>query len=39
MPTAKNVDMGTPREIFNEQTMADCETPLFFSYMMQKGFF
>ncbi len=35
----KNVDMGTPQEIFNEQTMADCETPLFFSYMMQKGFF
>jgi molybdate transport system ATP-binding protein len=35
----KIVNMGTPREIFNEQTMSDCETPLFFSYMMQKGFF
>ena len=34
-----NVNMGTPQEIFNEQTMGDCETPLFFSYMMQKGFF
>ncbi|MBN2108291.1 MAG: ATP-binding cassette domain-containing protein [Deltaproteobacteria bacterium] len=30
---------GTPHEIFNEQNMADCETPLFFAYMMQKGFF
>ena len=35
----KNVNMGTPHEIFNEQSMSDCETPLFFSYMMQKGFF
>ncbi|MCX5901969.1 MAG: ATP-binding cassette domain-containing protein [Proteobacteria bacterium] len=34
-----NVDMGTPQEIFNEQNMPDCETPLFFSYMMHKGFF
>jgi molybdate transport system ATP-binding protein len=35
----KIVNMGTPHEIFNQQTMSDCETPLFFSYMMQKGFF
>lgn len=33
------MDKGTPHEIFNEQTMADCETPLFFGYMLQKGFF
>ncbi len=30
---------GTPHEIFNEQSMGECEAPLFFSYMLQKGFF
>jgi molybdate transport system ATP-binding protein len=33
------VQIGTPQEVFNTQTMPDCETPLFFSYMFTKGFF
>ena len=33
------VQIGKPQEVFNTQTMPDCETPLFFSYMFSKGFF
>lgn len=33
------VQTGSPQEVFNAQEMADCEFPLFFSYMMSKGFF
>ena len=33
------VQIGKPQEVFNTQTMPDCETPLFFSYMFTKGFF
>jgi len=33
------VQIGKPQEVFNTQTMPDCETPLFFSYMFTRGFF
>ncbi|MEI6125000.1 MAG: ATP-binding cassette domain-containing protein [Pseudomonadota bacterium] len=33
------VQTGPPQEVFNTQEMGDCEFPLFFSYMMRKGFF
>jgi molybdate transport system ATP-binding protein len=32
-------DAGTPREVFSMEAMPECEFPLFFSSMMQKGFF
>lgn len=31
--------VGKPHEVFNPQTMPECEFPLFFSYMISKGFF
>jgi molybdate transport system ATP-binding protein len=30
---------GKPHEVFNPQTMPECEFPLFFSYMFNRGFF
>ncbi len=30
--------VGRPHEVFNTQTMPECEFPLFFSYMFSKGF-
>jgi len=33
------VQTGSPQEVFNAQEMGDCEFPLFFSYMLRKGFF
>jgi molybdate transport system ATP-binding protein len=32
------VQSGKPYEIFNTQSMPECEFPLFFSYMFSKGF-
>lgn len=33
------VHTGTPHEVFDTQEMAECEFPLYFSYMLRKGFF
>ncbi len=31
--------MGKPHDVFNPQAMPECEFPLFFSYMFNRGFF
>jgi ABC-type hemin transport system ATPase subunit len=35
----KVIIAGKPHEVLNPEAMPECEFPLFFSYMLNRGFF